>query len=132
METHAQIKTHSWNKCLNKDIQVLTQWTQKEIHDINGFLVFCNEYQTKRKFARILGMTWKAQICIRVLTIYELFQPKTSTFSTRTLIWVHYKVVHIFSQPIFSSFSHLNSARHNLVIELCLILKLFQIYITDL
>ena len=34
----------------------------------------------------------------------ELFQPKTSTFSTRALIWVHFKTVHCFSQPIISLF----------------------------
>ena len=27
-------------------------------------------------------------------SITDLFQPKTSTFSTRALIWVHYRVVH--------------------------------------
>ena len=37
---------------------------------------------------------------------------------------MHYKVVHYFSQPIFSLFSHLNSAQHNLVIELCCALKI--------
>ena len=31
----------------------------------------------------------------------DLFQPKTSTFSTRTLISVHFKTVRYFSQPIF-------------------------------
>ena len=39
------------------------------------------------------------------------------------LIWVNYKVVSQLSQPIFLSFSYLNSTRHNLVIELCLALK---------
>ena len=53
----------------------------------------------------------------------DLVQPKTSTFSTHALVWVHYKVVHKISQPIFSLFSHLNSALHNLVIELCSALK---------
>ena len=48
-----------------------------------------------------------------------MFQPKTSTFSTRTLIWVHFKTVHKFSQPIFSLFSYLKNVLHNLVIELC-------------
>ena len=40
----------------------------------------------------------------------DLFQPKTSTFSTRALIWVHFKTVRYFSQSIFSSFSYLKDA----------------------
>ena len=47
---------------------------------------------------------------------YDLFQPKTFTFSSRSLIWVHYKILNLFSQTNFSLFSHLNSVRHNLVI----------------
>ena len=38
---------------------------------------------------------------------FDLFQSKTSTFSTRALIWVNFKTVHYFSQPIFSLFSYL-------------------------
>ena len=49
----------------------------------------------------------------------DLFQPKTDLFSTRALIWVHFKTVRYFHQPIFSSFSYLKNALHNLVIELC-------------
>ena len=40
----------------------------------------------------------------------DLFQPKTDLFSTRALIWVHFKTVHYFSQPIFGSFSDLKDA----------------------
>ena len=36
--------------------------------------------------------------------VYELFQPKSVTFSTRALILVHFKTVHYFSQPIFGFF----------------------------
>ena len=61
----------------------------------------------------------------------ELFQPKTSNFSTRALIWVHFKSVHYFSQPIFSLLSHLKNVLHNLVIELCSALKTFQKYHTN-
>ena len=39
--------------------------------------------------------------------------------SNRALIWVHFKTVHYFNQPIFSLFSYLKNALHNLVIELC-------------
>ena len=49
----------------------------------------------------------------------DLFQPKTDLFSTRALIWVHFKTVHYFYQPIYSLFSYLKNAYHNLVIELC-------------
>ena len=37
----------------------------------------------------------------------DLFQPKKSTYSTRALIWVHFKTVRFFSQSIFSLFSYL-------------------------
>ena len=37
----------------------------------------------------------------------DLFQTKTDLFSTRALIWVHFKTVHYFYQPIFSLFSYL-------------------------
>ena len=40
----------------------------------------------------------------------DLFQPKTSTFSTRALIWVHFKTMRYFSQSIFSLFSYLKNA----------------------
>ena len=40
----------------------------------------------------------------------DLFQPKTDLFSTRTLIWVHFKTMHNFSQPIFSLLSYLENA----------------------
>ena len=43
-----------------------------------------------------------------------------------TLICVYYKVVHYFSLNNFSSFSHLNSTQHNLVIELYRALKTIQ------
>ena len=45
----------------------------------------------------------------RIIIAMELFQPKTDLFSTRTLIWVHFKTVHYFSQPIFSLFSYLKN-----------------------
>ena len=40
--------------------------------------------------------------------------------------------MHSFFQPIFSLFSHLNSALQNLVIELYSALKIFKIYILQL
>ena len=51
--------------------------------------------------------------------LFDLFQPKTSTISTRALISVHFKTVRYFSQPIFRLFSYFKNALHNLVIELC-------------
>ena len=45
-------------------------------------------------------------------------QTKTSPFSTRRFILVNYKVLSQLYQPI-PPFSYLNSAQHNLVIELC-------------
>ena len=49
----------------------------------------------------------------------DLFHPKTELFSTRALIWVHFKTVHYFSQLIFSLFSYFKNALHNLFIKLC-------------
>ena len=66
------------------------------------------------------------------LPSYDLFQPKTSSFSTRALIWVHSKTVYYFSQPIFSLFSYLKDALHNLVIELCSASFVFQKYCTGI
>ena len=57
---------------------------------------------------------------IYISSTFDLFQPKTVTFSTRALIWANFKTVHYFSQPSFSLFSYLKNAYHNLVIELCL------------
>ena len=37
----------------------------------------------------------------------DLFQPKTDLFPTRALIWVQFKTVRYFSQPIFRLFSYL-------------------------
>ena len=47
------------------------------------------------------------------------FQPKTSHFSTRHLIWVNNEVLSQLSQPMSLLFYYLNSVRHNSVIELC-------------
>ena len=55
--------------------------------------------------------------------IRDLFQPKTSIFSTRALIWVQFETVHFFSQLIFSLISYFKNALHNLVIELCITLE---------
>ena len=57
-------------------------------------------------------------LCIWRPTKYG-FQPKTSPFSTRHLIWVNYEVLSQLFQPRALLFSYLNSARHNSVIELC-------------
>ena len=50
---------------------------------------------------------------------YDLFQAKTDLFPTRAFIWVHFKTVHYFYQPIFSLFSYLKNARHNSMTKLC-------------
>ena len=55
---------------------------------------------------KISGILEKQGASKRNKTI-DLFQPKTLTFSTRALIWVHFKTVYEFSQPIFSLFSNL-------------------------
>ena len=57
--------------------------------------------------------------------IYDLFQTKKYTFSTCAFIWVHFKTVYYFSQPIFLIFTFKN-ALHKLVIELCSALETFK------
>ena len=64
--------------------------------------------------------------CTLVVVSDHLFQPKTDLFPTHDLIWVHFKTVRYFSQPISSLFSYLKNARHNLVIELCSALFVFK------
>ena len=66
-----------------------------------------------------ITVTIFTDVLINYFLISDLFQPKTSTFSTCALIWVHFKNVRYFSQLIFSSVSYLKHAQHNLVIELC-------------
>ena len=51
--------------------------------------------------------------------VFDVVQTKTSPFSTGHFIWVNYKVFSQLYHPILLQFSYLNSARHNLVIELC-------------
>ena len=73
--------------------------------------------------SRILGIL--SIISFQIQLLIDGFQPKTSPFSVRHLILVNYKVAIQLSRPIFRSFLYLNSARHNLVIKLCLALKIF-------
>ena len=51
--------------------------------------------------------------------------PKTFPFSTRHLVFENYEVVSQLSQPMFLSFSYLNSVQHNIVIGFCHALKIF-------
>ena len=73
-------------------------------------LIFCllimKWHPRKRKFA-IPGKKnkWK---------FIDLFQPKTSTFSTRALIWVHFKTVRYFFLNQFLVFFH-NKKMHNTI-----------------
>ena len=80
-------------------------------------LAFKNGEQLEYFHSKILRL--QQEITISGETVYNLFQPMTDLFSTRALIWVHFKTVHYFSQPIFGLFSYLKNAQHNLVIELC-------------
>ena len=61
---------------------------------------------------------------VDIYMFYDGVQPKTPPISTRHLIWVNYKVLSKLSQLIFLSFSYLNNARHNVVIELCRALRM--------
>ena len=48
--------------------------------------------------------------CFHSWMEHDLFQTKTSTFSTRALILVHFKTVRYIYQSIFSLFSYLKNA----------------------
>ena len=61
----------------------------------------------------------KENHCFRSNVIIDGVHPKTHPFFTRHPVRVVYKVVSQFSEPNFLSFSCLNSARHNFVLELC-------------
>ena len=68
-------------------------------------------------------------IVLPILPKYKLslngVHPNMSPFSTRDLIWVNYQVLSEICQLIFLSFSYLNSARHNSVVEFCRELNTF-------
>ena len=58
-------------------------------------------------------------------SLLGLFHPKTDLFPTRALIWVHFKTVHYFTQPIFSLFSYLKM--HYTIQSLnCVMRRFFQ------
>ena len=87
-------------------------------YDVKRLRAFHKQAMIKQQIyynmlARRSGMDYSKLIQFQTSLINDLFQPKMSTFSTRVLIWVRYKVVHQFSQLIFSFFSYLNSALHN-------------------
>ena len=69
-----------------------------------------------------VGLTW----LLMAACVLDWFNPKTSSFSTRALIWVHFKNVHKFSKLNFSLFSYLNSVLYHLVIGLCSSQKIFR------
>ena len=54
-------------------------------------------YELKSWSICIIGVSegWSI-LKIELRVGYDLFQPKTSTFSTRSLIWVHFKTVRYF------------------------------------
>ena len=58
-------------------------------------------------------------ILVKGSNLSRLVPAENGPFSTRALIWVHFKTVQYFYQPIFSLFSYLKNAPHNFVIELC-------------
>ena len=80
---------------------------------------FIKEKYTENHREGRAWMVYKNDVTYRV-------HPKTSPFSTRHPISANYKVVIQLSQPIFLSLSYLNSARHNLVIELCRALNVLK------
>ena len=95
--------------------------------NIHVLLYVSQEYGNSSIFPNLVN--W---IGYFVQILIDLVNPKTSTFSTQALIWVHFKTVHYFFQPIFSLFSYSKNALHNLVIELCSAPFFFQKYCTGI
>ena len=60
-----------------------------------------------------------------VCHVLDRVQTKTLPFSTRHIILLNYKVVSQLSQLSFLSLSYLNSAQHNLAVELCRAPKIY-------
>ena len=80
-----------------------------------------------------LSMSSALSFNFYVFAIYDLWlvPSQDGPFSIRALIWVHFKTVRYFSQPIFSLFSYLKNTLHNLDIEMCSA-PLFQKYCTGI
>ena len=119
---------HGWfsTPCLNRLLFVSSPCC--------GFILFftlscwCHYISPCCDFILLLLITYIFSMSLHLLVIlFYLYhclsndgvQPKTSSFSTCHLIWVKYKFVSQLFQPIFLSFSYLNSARHFSVIEMC-------------
>ena len=90
-------------------------------------------YKSMKPFQNNLKLVIKKYMCIwheylpgvdSSSNDIRLVSSQDTHFSIRDFILVHYKVVHSFSHPILSLFSHLNSALQNLVMKLCRALKM--------
>ena len=65
-----------------------------------------NYIRQANNFINIIPLRKYPVICVLHFLTYDLFQPKTDLFSTRALIWVHFKTVRYFPQPICILFSY--------------------------
>ena len=63
----------------------------------NSVQIYCITHQLTRRdniFSYLLIRLQSITFTYPFKNIIDLFQPETSTFSTRTLIWVHFKTMH--------------------------------------
>ena len=118
-----KVKNHEVNYCYNNKGSEIESSSKLHIRSNLRRYIYHENFKPKQ---------WQQDIFygFRYHVTHDLFQPKTSIFSTRALIWLHFKTVNLFLRPIFSLFSHLNSALHHLVIEFCSAIKIFQKYCT--
>ena len=105
------MSTLEWNKLWNNTHKLTLNVRQY----ITSFCVYIPIHLRRIHFVFPSAESWRWSIILSK----DGVQPKTPPFSTRHLIWVNYKVVSQWSQPILLSITYLNGARHNLVIELC-------------
>ena len=78
--------------------------------DINEVVLSSDNYDGSVNFIKIFEVKITLDVINKVTSKWDLFQPKTVTFSTLTLILVHFKTVHYFSQPSFSLLSYLKNS----------------------
>ena len=103
----------------------ITSVPKKILDKYKDVTIFCDLIQ-------INGICFLNTISRNIMFATGLLPVQDVHFSTRALIWVHFENMHYFSQLIFILFSYLKNARHNLVIELCSELRIFQKYILQL
>ena len=93
--------------CCSISVASLTFLRMRILSERNHLSIPDSTARVRKNASFVLGMTM------------HMVQPNNSPFSTHHLISVNYKVLSQFYQPISILFLYVDSARHNLVTELC-------------